>query len=63
MDAFMAWIMDATREDELASAVAKQHLLFECIHPFEERNGRTGRVLFNYLLISSGLPPPVVVRA
>ncbi|ACD82407.1 Fic family protein [Methylacidiphilum infernorum V4] len=58
MDAFMAWIMDAIREGELASAVAKQHLLFACVHPFEEGNGRTGRVLFNYLLISSGLPSP-----
>ena len=31
------------------------HLLFEVIHPFVDGNGRTGRILMNYLLIKEGL--------
>ncbi len=35
----------------------KQHVLFETIHPFDDGNGRTGRIILNYLLISAGYPP------
>ncbi|MCX7999017.1 MAG: Fic family protein, partial [Leptospiraceae bacterium] len=33
--------------------VAKQHVLFESIHPFKDGNGRVGRILNNYLLLSA----------
>lgn len=33
---------------------------FESIHPFADGNGRVGRMLLNYLLIGSGLPPIVL---
>jgi hypothetical protein len=36
--------------------VALFHLLFEGIHPFIAGNGRTGRLLLNFELISSGFP-------
>jgi len=39
---------------------AKSHALFEVIHPFEDGNGRTGRILLNYLLISAGYPPVIL---
>lgn len=32
------------------------HAFFEEIHPFEDGNGRTGRILLNYILISKGFP-------
>jgi len=32
------------------------HAFFEKIHPFEDGNGRTGRILLNYILISAGYP-------
>ena len=37
--------------------VAKIHLEFERIHPFNDGNGRIGRVINNFLLIRAGLPP------
>jgi len=33
------------------------HAFFEHIHPFPDGNGRIGRVLLNFILISHGLPP------
>lgn len=35
------------------------HALFENIHPFADGNGRTGRILLNYLLEKEGYPPIV----
>ncbi|MPL77660.1 hypothetical protein SDC9_23517 [bioreactor metagenome] len=32
------------------------HHRFECIHPFNDGNGRTGREIFNYLLIRDKFP-------
>ena len=40
--------------------LAKQHILFETIHPFDDGNGRTGRIILNYLLISVGYPPVIL---
>jgi Fic family protein len=40
--------------------LAKQHVLFEAIHPFDDGNGRTGRIILNYLLISAGYPPVIL---
>jgi len=36
--------------------LAVLHAFFEEIHPFEDGNGRTGRILLNYILISAGYP-------
>lgn len=40
--------------------IAKHHIEFERIHPFFDGNGRTGRLLLNYELISAGLPPIII---
>ncbi|MGC8677456.1 MAG: Fic family protein [Hydrogenobaculum sp.] len=40
--------------------LVRQHVLFESIHPFEDGNARTGRIITNYLLISIGLPPIII---
>ncbi len=42
--------------------IAKYHIEFEKIHPFEDENGRTGRLLLNYELIKNNLPPVVVSK-
>jgi len=40
--------------------VAKQHILFESIHPFEDGNGRTGRIINNFFLLSLGHQPVIL---
>lgn len=40
--------------------LAKQHVLFEAIHPFDDGNGRTGRIILNYFLITAGYPPVIL---
>jgi len=36
------------------------HGFFEEIHPFEDGNGRAGRILLNYILISKGYPIVII---
>src|SRR3989344_2173904 len=38
------------------------HHKFENVHPFSDGNGRTGRVLMNYILFSLNYPPFVINR-
>lgn len=59
-------LMDWYKKEEkkmhpLAVAVLFHHK-FENIHPFSDGNGRTGRVLMNYILTMKGYPPLVVPR-
>lgn len=44
----------------ILEALSRIHTLFESIHPFEDGNGRVGRILLNYLAISQGYPPIVI---
>ena len=46
--------------DNIYTRIAKYHIEFEKIHPFEDDNGRTGRLLINYELIKNDLPPVVI---
>ena len=42
--------------------VARYHIEFEKIHPFEDGNGRTGRLMINYELLKNDLPPVVISK-
>ena len=49
-------------EQNIFYKLAKYHIEFEKIHPFEDGNGRTGRLLLNYKLIKNNLPPVVISK-
>ncbi|MBT4376031.1 Fic family protein [archaeon] len=38
----------------------KFHAKFEAIHPFDDGNGRTGRILLNAILLENGYPPLII---
>ncbi len=40
--------------------ISRFHLDFEHIHPFNDGNGRIGRVLINYQLLQQGFPPIII---
>ena len=47
-------------EDIVLKAAAYFHAKFENIHPFADGNGRTGRLVMNYLLVLNSHPPIVI---
>lgn len=47
---------------EIFDKISKYHIEFEKIHPFEDGNGRTGRILLNYELLKNNLPPVVITK-
>lgn len=60
MDQFIAWF-NATRTGESALArAAIAHVYFESIHPFEDGNGRIGRILVEKILSQSVKQPTLI---
>ncbi len=49
-------------EQDIFSKIAKYHIEFEKIHPFEDGNGRTGRLILNYELLKNNLSPVVIAK-
>ncbi len=45
---------NATSHENIIKRIARLHLAFEYLHPFNDGNGRIGRVINNYLLIREG---------
>ena len=48
--------------NDIYTKVAQYHIQFESVHPFEDGNGRTGRLLINYELLKNNLPPIVISK-
>ena len=51
------WYGKNEKEYPAIILAAVVHNQFENIHPFRDGNGRVGRLLINYILLSHGLPP------
>jgi Fic family protein len=48
--------------DNIFVKIAQFHIEFEEIHPFEDGNGRTGRLLINYELLKNDIMPIVIPK-
>ena len=56
MGKFLEWIDEESELDPIVKA-GRAHLWFECIHPFEDGNGRIGRAISDLLLArAEGIP-------
>lgn len=52
--------LEDVRPEQALTAAAYFHAKFENIHPFADGNGRTGRLLMNYLLLLWDHPPIII---
>lgn len=59
MNELIEELQDIT-EDIALKASAYFHVKFENIHPFADGNGRTGRLVMNYILVSHNHPPVTI---
>jgi Fic family protein len=50
----------ANHKSYFLEKVSHFHLDFEHVHPFNDGNGRIGRVLINYQLLQQGFPPIII---
>lgn len=60
LSALLAELEDLPPDADLLQAGAYFHARFEFIHPFADGNGRVGRALLNYFLMTHGHPPVVI---
>jgi hypothetical protein len=58
----MDWFRKASLDKSLhpVYVAAKLHYDFVRIHPFDDSNGRTSRLLMNYVLLRNGFPPVII---
>ena len=60
MDVFLKWYEKNKNSLHPIVLATIFHHKFEKIHPFMDGNGRTGRMLLNYILIKNNYPPLIV---
>ncbi len=60
MDTFIKWFNTTSTSEPILGRAALAHAYFESIHPFEDGNGRIGRVLVEKVL-SQGVRQPALI--
>jgi Fic family protein len=62
MDLLLKWYNSVKRKLHPFVLAVLFHHKFEKIYPFMDGNGRCGRFLMNFILVSSGYPPVIVLK-
>jgi len=60
MDEFIYWLHSTN--DHPIHIAAEAHYKLVTIHPFVDGNGRTARLLMNFILIHAGFPPAIIKK-
>lgn len=60
INGLLRWYGKARKKMHPLEAAAVFHPKFEKIHPFSDYNGRVGRLLLNYMLLSEGYPMVII---
>ncbi|MCB9202569.1 MAG: Fic family protein [Flavobacteriales bacterium] len=62
MKDLLEWYSQSIQNDEINPIIlaTEFHYKFIRIHPFDDGNGRTARILMNFILMSYGFPPVVI---
>lgn len=60
MDDFRYWLQST--KDQPIKVAADAHYKLVTIHPFVDGNGRTARLLMNFILIQAGFPPAIIKK-
>ena len=63
MDQFIQWCSRSESKFHSIDFAARLHHMFVHIHPFEEGNGRTGRLLMNLFLMRKGFPIAIILKS
>jgi Fic family protein len=62
MGILLKWFNEHKEEYHPLVMAAIFHQKFEIIHPFHDGNGRTGRMVMNYMLMQAGFPPMIIQK-
>ncbi len=60
MNEFVQWLR--TANDNPVQLASDAHFKLVTIHPFTDGNGRTARLLMNFILIQTGFPPAIIKK-
>ncbi|MEO8516731.1 MAG: Fic family protein [Flavobacterium sp.] len=62
MHDLLNWYSEKTKEEQVNPILvsAEFHYRFIRIHPFDDGNGRTARILMNFILMQFGFPPVII---
>jgi Fic family protein len=62
MEQLIQWYRQVSTDEKIhpVEVAARLHYDFVRIHPFDDSNGRTARLLMNYVLLRAGFPPVVI---